>query len=126
MPLPAIKLSAPVGPGGRNRPEDVLRMEAFLYQTGDLDLDESGGPTGYAGARLVDALAAYQKRNGLLPDGRADPDGPTVKQMADDAAKRPDDSESAGRNNPADIAKRNKCKRLVADIKNAELNIRDV
>ncbi len=85
MPLPALKLSAPVGLGGRNRPEDVLQMEAFLDQTGDLDLNESGGPTGYAGARLVNALATYQKRNDLLPDGLANPDGPTVKQMARDA-----------------------------------------
>ncbi len=125
MPLPSIRLSAPVGLGGRNRPEDVLQMEAFLDQTGDLDLNESGGPTGYAGARLVNALATYQKRNDLLPDGLANPDGPTVKQMSDDTAKRPDNSESAGRNNPADIAKRKKCKQLVADIKNAEFNIQD-
>ncbi|NEU36459.1 peptidoglycan-binding protein, partial [bacterium LRH843] len=66
-----------------------LRMEAFLDQTGDLDLDESGGPTGYAGARLVNALATYQKRNDLTPDGLANPDGPTVKQMARDERERP-------------------------------------
>ena len=45
-----LGLDDSVGRFGRNRRQDVAKVETLLYRTGDLDLDRLDGPTGYFGS----------------------------------------------------------------------------
>ncbi len=74
-------LSGPVGFGHASSRADAIRLEGILANSGDLDLAERGGPTGYWGLAQDTALRRYQKRNGLAVDGWAAPDGETVAHM---------------------------------------------
>ena len=81
-------LSAPVGAGGANRRGDVVKVEALLANTGHHDLRPTGGPTGYGGPRLEEAIRAYQKETGLKADGRLDPGGPTLGSLDRSLSRR--------------------------------------
>lgn len=70
-----------VGFGCLNRRDDVFRLQALLHREGDLDLFASGGPTGYWSGREDAALRAFQVRHGLVADGRAAPDGETLRRL---------------------------------------------
>ncbi len=74
-------LSAPVGPGQRNRRQDVLKVEALLGQTGDLDVGVMQGPTGFWTPLKEQAVKRYQARRNLFVDGRLDPGGPTIQAL---------------------------------------------
>ena len=75
-------LSDSVGFEGSNHPRDVAKIEALLGATGDLDLRETGGPTGFAGVRTDLATRRFQKRHGLLVDGLIKRNGPTIRALA--------------------------------------------
>ena len=76
------KLSAPVGEQGRNNRRDVAKTEKLLGHTGDLDLKQTKGPTGYWGMRTQDATRKFQKRHGLKVDGQINPGGETIRTLA--------------------------------------------
>lgn len=83
-------LSAPVGAGGKNDRLDIAKVESLLGAHGYLDLDATGGPTGYAGTRLADATRRFQKDKGLRVDGRLAPNGETILTLAmSKAPKKP-------------------------------------
>jgi hypothetical protein len=76
-------LSGPVGLRVGAARADAIRLEGILANSGDLDLGERGGPTGYWGLAQDKALRGYQRRNGLAVDGWASPDGETIAHMRD-------------------------------------------
>jgi hypothetical protein len=76
-------LSGPVGMRFASARDDAIRLEGILANSGDLDLSERGGPTGYWGLAQDKALRGYQRRNGLAVDGWAGPGGETVAHMRD-------------------------------------------
>jgi len=76
-------LSAPVGMGGASHRDDVVKVEGLLANTGHYDLKATEGPTGYAGARLDDAIKRYQGDNGLKVDGLLNPRGPTLASLGE-------------------------------------------
>ena len=75
-------LSGPVGKGGKNDRLDVAKVEALLGAHGYLDLEATGGPTGFAGTRLDDATRRFQRDKGLKIDGRLAPRGETIMTLA--------------------------------------------
>ncbi|MAO54179.1 MAG: hypothetical protein CMM61_00590 [Rhodospirillaceae bacterium] len=74
--------AAAVGARGRNAPNDVANLEGLLRLAGDMDLVPTDGPTGYFGARLDDAIRAFQRRNGLTVDSAVHPGGETLRALA--------------------------------------------
>ncbi len=74
--------AAAVGARGRNAPNDVANLEGLLRLSGDMDLAPTDGPTGYFGARLDDAIRAFQRRKGLAVDGAVHPGGETLRALA--------------------------------------------
>ncbi len=81
-------LSASVGDAGTNDRKDVAKVEKMLGKTGDLDLKQTDGPTGYWGMRTSDATKAFQKKNKLKVDGQINPTGPTLKKLGDAVAAK--------------------------------------
>lgn len=77
-------IAGPVGPEAENARDDVIRAQILLGQTGDLDLDSLGGPTGWPGGELTRGLQRYQRRKGLTVDGLMLPDGETINALQDD------------------------------------------
>jgi hypothetical protein len=51
------------------------------FRSGDLDLFDIGGPTGYGLYTVEDGVKKYQSRNGLEVDGWMKPGGPTIVKM---------------------------------------------
>jgi hypothetical protein len=72
-----------VGKGRTKHRSDALKIETILGNTGDMDLEYVGGPTGLTDETLDTGLRAYQKRNGLKVDGWARPGGPTITKMTE-------------------------------------------
>ncbi len=81
-------LSASVGDAGTNDRRDVAKVEKMLGKTGDLDLKQTDGPTGYWGMRTSDATKAFQKKNKLKVDGQINPSGPTLKKLGEAVAAK--------------------------------------
>lgn len=81
-------IAGPVGPEAENARDDVIRTQILLGQTGDLDLDSLGGPTGWPGGELTRGLRRYQRRKGLTVDGLMLPDGETIAALQDDLHDR--------------------------------------
>ncbi|MEO5373444.1 MAG: peptidoglycan-binding protein [Alphaproteobacteria bacterium] len=77
-------LSDSVGDDKPNDRQDVIKIESVLANAGDHDMARTDGPTGYFGGSLRDGIVAFQKRNGLEPDGVIDPDGPTISTLRRD------------------------------------------
>ena len=78
-------VSAPVGRGGANRPADVEAVQVALVVASGLTLDarlHPGPVDGLAGDAVESALVRLQRRIGLVPDGRLDPGGYTVRRLA--------------------------------------------
>lgn len=90
-------LSGPVGKNGKNDRFDVAKVESLLGAHDYLDLDATGGPTGYAGTRLDRATRRFQKDNNLRVDGRLNPDGETIRALAQAAAPNSGDDAPADR-----------------------------
>ncbi|MEE8393530.1 MAG: phage minor head protein, partial [Rhodospirillales bacterium] len=71
-----------IGDRGTNNRTDVGKLEALMYMAGVYDLDNTGGPTGYYGERLKLAVRDFQKSHALTVDGNVNPDGETVRTLA--------------------------------------------
>jgi len=67
-----------VGMEGRNKRRDVAKVEALLGRLGEMNLGETDGVTGFAGARLDEAIRGFQKRHRLKVDGQVNPGGETI------------------------------------------------
>lgn len=89
-----LSLQAAVGRGGANRRDDVAKLEGLLALAGDRALLRSG-PTGNFDEVVERALASYQSRRGLRVDGRAAPEGETMRALAADAARPTGDPSEA-------------------------------
>lgn len=74
-------LDEDVGKGRSHRRADALKLETILGNSGDMDLEYVGGPTGFGGDAFQQGLRSYQKRNGLKVDGWVRPGGPTITKM---------------------------------------------
>lgn len=74
-------LGAPVGPDQPNRPEDVIKVETILGNTGDHDLVRTDGPTGFWSPDKENAVRSWQAKNGLKVDGLLKPNGPTITSL---------------------------------------------
>ena len=75
------RLRAGVGPQEVNGSADVARLETLLARAGHYPLDELEGPTGIYGGPVEPALRAFQKEHGLKVDGRATPNGETIRAL---------------------------------------------
>ncbi len=73
-----FRISDSVGIEGRNNRRDVAKVESLFGRLGELNLDETDGVTGFAGARLDEAIRRFQKRNQLKVDGQVNPGGETI------------------------------------------------
>lgn len=74
-------LSAPVGQGRENRPQDVARVQGVMERLG-LFRAGPANPPGRFTRPLGEALTDYQKGRGLTPDGWAGPGGETIASAA--------------------------------------------
>lgn len=83
-----FRIAGAVGPEAANARDDVIRAQILLGQSGDLDLDSLGGPTGWPGGELTRGLKRYQRRKGLTVDGLMLPDGETITALQDDLYDR--------------------------------------
>jgi len=69
-----LRLTAPVGPRGRNAPGDVTRARDILTRLGFAPASESL-------AALADSIRKYQRAHGLRADGRIDPGEATQQHI---------------------------------------------
>jgi hypothetical protein len=76
MPRPR-ELSASVGVGGINRPDDVRLVQKLLRDRGI----DPGPVDGVMGEKTVAAIKEFQKRFVRRPDGRVDPGGRTWQEL---------------------------------------------
>src|SRR5882762_6457618 len=81
--MPANKINASVGRGGRNKPEDVKIVQTLLND----DLPVPYRPivvNGVCDANLIAVIEAFQRGNLKIgrPDGRVDPGGRTLTALA--------------------------------------------
>lgn len=83
-----FRIAGTVGPEAANARDDVIRAQILLGQSGDLDLDSLGGPTGWPGSELTRGLKRYQRRKGLTVDGLMLPDGETINALQEDLYDR--------------------------------------
>jgi len=83
-----FRLTGAVGPEAANARDDVIRAQILLGESGDLDLDSLGGPTGWPGGELTRGLKRYQRRKGLTVDGLMLPDGETITALQDELYDR--------------------------------------
>ena len=83
-----------VGMEGRNNRRDVAKVENLFGRLGELNLDETDGVTGFAGARLDEAIRRFQKRQGLKLDGLVNPGGETITTTGAVLAASEKESES--------------------------------
>ena len=83
-----LRLTAPVGPGVRNRPADVLSVATALKGAGFPGLDRETGqnerrpqPPGVFDTPLENAVRGFQRRHKLKVDGLLVPKGPTQQAL---------------------------------------------
>ncbi|MBO9205459.1 MULTISPECIES: S8 family serine peptidase [Niastella] len=77
-----------VGKGGQNNPDDVLLVQTLLNGAG-IPIAVTGLTTGNEGDPTVLAIFHYQKRKKLSYDGRIDPNGKTIRSLAQQAGPMP-------------------------------------
>jgi hypothetical protein len=77
--MPAQDISASVGRGGANRPDDVVLVQNLLLARGYTTL---GAANGICGDGTVQAILAYQAGYLRKPDGVIDPGGTTWKHLS--------------------------------------------
>jgi hypothetical protein len=70
-------ITASVGAGGVNRPDDVRVVQALLAAKGVY----AGAVDGIAGEETLEAITAFQKRFASAPDGRVDVNGRTLREL---------------------------------------------
>ncbi|MCH7936857.1 MAG: peptidoglycan-binding protein [Proteobacteria bacterium] len=94
-----LRIRDSVGIEGRNNRRDVAKVESLFGRLGELNLDETNGVTGFAGARLDEAIRRFQKRNQLKVDGQVTPGGETITTTGAVLAaseKKPDSENDKG------------------------------
>ncbi len=72
------RLGNSVGRTGRNRPEDVQRVQRGLSNAGTFSFDVPRERTGRASEGLFQGIEAFQRENGLQVDGLMRPLGETI------------------------------------------------
>ncbi|MBK8251275.1 MAG: peptidoglycan-binding protein [Polyangiaceae bacterium] len=72
-----VPLSGSVGQGGKNKKEDVARVQALLDARGF----EIGPADGLVGPRTIEAIFDFQRRFLAVADGRVDPNGRTWREL---------------------------------------------
>ncbi|MEO5338878.1 MAG: hypothetical protein H7841_18650 [Magnetospirillum sp. WYHS-4] len=80
-PASFFSLDGPVGPGRRNDPRDVIKVQSLL---GNGDLGSFGryqGPQGTLQDEDVDGIKSWQSRNRLRVDGVLNPGGETIRSL---------------------------------------------
>lgn len=78
QPAPRSRaLTASVGAGGINRPDDVRLVQTLLLSHGL----GPGAADGIAGPATIKAIREFQKRFARKPDGRVDPGGRTFQEL---------------------------------------------
>jgi hypothetical protein len=70
-------LSASVGAGGVNRPDDVRLVQNLLVARGF----DPGPADGLMGKKTIAAIKEFQRRFTSKPDGRVDPGGRTLQEL---------------------------------------------
>lgn len=75
----AMSVSAGVGTGQPNRPEDVLRAKAALHALGLYPTVSKATPV--VDPELEDAIRVFQLRRDLRQDGCLAPDSVTVRRL---------------------------------------------
>ncbi len=88
-----FELASPVGPGKRNRPGDVFKVQTLLHREGYMDAGKTDGPTGFWGLYDHEAVKRFQRDHDLTVDGYLDPGGETmlrIKRFYDDEDQRMD------------------------------------
>jgi hypothetical protein len=78
-----LSLSAPVGRGQENNPEDIEALDGSLRKIGAYapPPEYAGNTQRYATEPMIGALERYQNQNGLKVDGVANPGGPTERAI---------------------------------------------
>ena len=84
-----FRIQDSVGIEGKNARRDVAKMESLLGRSGDLNLDETDGVTGFVGLRMDEAIRRFQKRNRLRVDGQINPGGETLTTLGATLATEP-------------------------------------
>lgn len=79
-----------VGDGGENDPADVAAVKRALGTLGYLKYDRTAPPSPFIDTKTVAALTEFQNDTKLLPDGRADPEGPTIESLRELLGENPD------------------------------------
>lgn len=101
------KLSSSVGVAAPNNRRDVAKVEALMTETGNLDLHQTDGVTGYYGERLKQAIEGFQKDNGLKKDGLINPRGETMRMLSQSLeGNAPEPVSIRNRNSPGAPSKR--------------------
>ncbi|WP_417515522.1 peptidoglycan-binding domain-containing protein [Minwuia sp.] len=70
-----LHFSNPVGDGESENQDDVMAVRNALHETGDLP--KTGSASGWRDHAMDEAMEKVQRRNGLWPDRRMRPGGPT-------------------------------------------------
>ena len=83
-----LLLKGSVGNGGQNNTDDVLTVQSLLNGAG-IPIPVTGQTTGKEGDATVLAIFHYQKRKKLSYDGRVDPNGKTIRSLAQQANLTP-------------------------------------
>jgi len=86
-----LALSAPVGKGQENRPDDIAAFDQRLRRIGTYDPppEYAHEPQRYATEPVIDALDRFQEKNGLKVDGIANPGGPTERAINNRLLNKP-------------------------------------
>jgi len=91
-----FSLTDSVGMEGKNSRRDVAKVETLLGLLGEINLRETDGVTGFAGARLDESIRKFQKRNKLKVDGQINPGGETITTAGAVLASNDGDSNLPG------------------------------
>jgi len=81
-PSGVFDLQGSVGLGGENRPADLFKLQSLLHREGLIDAAATDGPSGFLGSDHGAAIQAFQRGQGLAPDGRLEPGGETIRRFA--------------------------------------------
>jgi hypothetical protein len=76
-----FQLDDDFGRGYPSRRSDGVKLQTILGNSGDIDMERVGGPTGWGTETQDRGIRSFQKRNGLKVDGWVRPGGPTIAKM---------------------------------------------
>jgi peptidoglycan hydrolase-like protein with peptidoglycan-binding domain len=79
-------LDGAIGPTAENDPDDVAKVELLMSKLGELNLQDTDGPTGYYGERLRQAIVSYQRKNQIPQSGAIVPNDPTMVAISNAVA----------------------------------------